>query len=76
MQRARRSQPKNLGIRDIRHKIRKKVKLSLWRPISLWDVEVPTCGGEFDSLKPRRAFYPQDDTWYSFLLEDESIPGP
>jgi hypothetical protein len=29
-------------------------------------------GGEVVS----RALYPQEDSWYSFLLEAESTPGP
>jgi hypothetical protein len=32
--------------------------------------------GEFVSLTPRPPFYPQKDSWYSFLLEAESGPGP
>jgi hypothetical protein len=32
-----------------------------------------TDGGEVFSLT---VLYPQEDSWYSFLLEAESIPGP
>jgi hypothetical protein len=36
-----------------------------------------TDGGEFVSLtRLPAAVYPQEDSWYSFLLEAESIPGP
>jgi hypothetical protein len=55
-----------------------------WRPIGLWDVEAPTFsldnrltdGGEVVSLTRRPPLYPQEDSWYSFLLEAESTPGP
>jgi hypothetical protein len=32
-------------------------------------------GGEVDSLTRRPPFTPQEDSWYSFLLEAESTPG-
>jgi hypothetical protein len=36
-----------------------------------------TDGSEVVSLTCRTAaFYPQEDSWYSFLLEAESTPGP
>jgi hypothetical protein len=36
-----------------------------------------TDGGEVVSLTPQpAALYPQEDSWYSFLLEAESTPGP
>jgi hypothetical protein len=35
-----------------------------------------TDGGEVVSLTRRPPFVPQEDTWYSFLLEAESTPGP
>jgi hypothetical protein len=36
-----------------------------------------TDGGEALSLRLRpAALYTQEDPWYSFLLEPESIPGP
>jgi hypothetical protein len=36
-----------------------------------------TDDGEVVSLTRRpTALYPQEDSWYSFLLEAESIPGP
>jgi hypothetical protein len=54
-----------------------------WKPIELWEVEAPT----FSRQSAHRwrwgcqpyapaALYPQKDSWYSFLLEAESIPGP
>jgi hypothetical protein len=33
-------------------------------------------GGEIIGLMRRPHFYPQEDSWYSFLLEAESTPGP
>jgi hypothetical protein len=33
-----------------------------------------TDGGEV--VSPTVALYPQEDSWYSFLLEAESTPGP
>jgi hypothetical protein len=35
-----------------------------------------TDGGEVVSLTCQPPFTPQEDTWYSFLLEAESTPGP
>jgi hypothetical protein len=35
-----------------------------------------TDGGEVVSLRRRPLFNPQEDSWYSFLLETESNPGP
>jgi hypothetical protein len=35
-----------------------------------------TDGGEFVGLTRRPPFTPQEDSWYSFLLEAESTPGP
>jgi hypothetical protein len=35
-----------------------------------------TSGGEVVSLARRPPFAPQEDSWYSFLLEAESTPGP
>jgi hypothetical protein len=36
-----------------------------------------TDGGEVVSLTRRPAvLYPQEDSWYSFVLEAESTPGP
>jgi hypothetical protein len=35
-----------------------------------------TDGGEVVGLTRRPPFTPQEDSWYSFLLEAESIPGP
>jgi hypothetical protein len=35
-----------------------------------------TDGGEFVSLTRRPPFYPQEDSWYLFLLEVESTTGP
>jgi hypothetical protein len=34
-----------------------------------------TDGSEDVSLTRRSAFTPQEDSWYSFLLEAESTPG-
>jgi hypothetical protein len=34
-----------------------------------------TDGGEVVSLTRRPSFTPQEDSWYSILLEDESNPG-
>jgi hypothetical protein len=46
----------------------------------LSDVEAPTVSkkiGEVVSLtRPPAALHAQKDSWYSFLLEVESIPGP
>jgi hypothetical protein len=33
-------------------------------------------GGEVVSLTRRSPLTPQEDSWYSFLLEAESTPGP
>jgi hypothetical protein len=63
-----------------------EVKLSLnrlWRPIALWDVEAP----KFSRQSAHRwrwgsqpyapaALYPQEYSWYSFLVDAESNPGP
>jgi hypothetical protein len=35
-----------------------------------------TDGGKVVSLMRRPPFTPQEDSWYSFLLEAESTPGP
>jgi hypothetical protein len=35
-----------------------------------------TDGGEVVSLTRLPPFTPQEDSWYSFLLEAESTPGP
>jgi hypothetical protein len=35
-----------------------------------------TDGGKFFSPKHWQPFTPQEDSWYSFLLEAESTPGP
>jgi hypothetical protein len=54
-----------------------------WRPIGLWDVEAST----FSKQSAHRlrwgcppyasaALYPQEGSWYSFLLEAELTPGP
>jgi hypothetical protein len=50
----------------------------------LSDVEVPTYSldnqltdsSKIVSLTRRPLFTPQEDSWYSFLLEAESTPGP
>jgi hypothetical protein len=63
-----------------------KVKLSLhkpWRLLGLREVEAPTFsdnrlidGGKVVSPTRRPLFTPQEDSWYSFLLEAESTSGP
>jgi hypothetical protein len=65
------------------HFLWKQVKLSLWRPIALWDVEAPTSSRQSAhrwrwGCQPYApaALYLQEDSWYSFLLEAESTPGP
>jgi hypothetical protein len=35
-----------------------------------------TDGGEVSLKRRQAALYPQEDSWYSFLLEAESTPGP
>jgi hypothetical protein len=35
-----------------------------------------TDGGEVVSLMRRPPFTPHEDSWYSFMLEAESTPGP
>jgi hypothetical protein len=54
-----------------------------WRPIGLWDVEAPTYYRQsvhrwrWDcQLYAPTTLYPQEDSWYPFLLEVESTPGP
>jgi hypothetical protein len=56
-----------------------KVKLSVyspWRPLGLWEIEAPTIFRHSahrwrQSCRPYApaAFYPQENSWYSFLLE-------
>jgi hypothetical protein len=54
-----------------------------WRPIRLLDVEAPTFSRKLAhrwqwDCQPQApaALYTQEDSWYSFLLEAESTPGP
>jgi hypothetical protein len=54
-----------------------------WRPIGMWDVEAPTFSRQSAhrwrwGCRPKApgTLYPQEDSWYSFLLEAESTPGP
>jgi hypothetical protein len=54
-----------------------------WRPLGLREVEAPTFsdiwltdGDKVVSPKRRPLFHPQEDPWYSFLLEAESTSGP
>jgi hypothetical protein len=54
-----------------------------WRPIGLWEVEALTFSRQSThrwrkvvSLTRRPPFIPQEDSWYSLLLETESTPGP
>jgi hypothetical protein len=71
---------------DMRRSDTVKVKLTLyrlWRLLGLREVEAPTFsdirltdGGEVVSFMRRPPFTPHEDSWYSFLLEAESIPGP
>jgi hypothetical protein len=49
-----------------------------WRPIWLWDVEAPTCPKKWahrlrwgSQPYAPAVLYPQEDSWYSFLLEAE-----
>jgi hypothetical protein len=61
-----------------------QIKLSLympWRPLGLREVGVPTISEAhrlWQGCQPyaSAAFYSQKDSWYSFLLEAESNPGP
>jgi len=39
-------------------------------------VTVAQDGGKVVSLTHRPFFFPRKYSWYSFLLEDESTPGP
>jgi hypothetical protein len=53
-----------------------------WRPIGFWDVEAPTFSRHLvhrwrwgcQPYAPA-ALYPQENSWYSFLLEVESTQG-
>jgi hypothetical protein len=54
-----------------------------WRPIGLWEVEVPTFSKQsahrwWWGCQPHTpaALCLREDSWYSFLLEAESTPGP
>jgi hypothetical protein len=55
-----------------------------WRPVWLWDVEVPTFSRQsahrwrqgFQPYAPAGRLLRQEDSWHSFLLEAESTPGP
>jgi hypothetical protein len=59
----------------------KKVKLSLCQTMEAhtvvrrWDNRL-TDGGKVVSLTHRPPYTPQEGSWYSFLLEAESTPGP
>jgi hypothetical protein len=35
-----------------------------------------TVGGNVVSIEPRLPFIPQENSWYSFLLQAHSTPGP
>jgi hypothetical protein len=62
-----------------------KVKFSLyrpWRPLWLREVEAPTFsdirlidGGQGCQPYAPATFHPQENSWYSFLLEAEPTPG-
>jgi hypothetical protein len=66
-------------------RVRKKLSYPCnrpWRVIGLWDVEAPTFSRQSAhrerwgcQLYAPAALYPQEDSWYSFLLEVESNPG-
>jgi hypothetical protein len=73
------------------HKIHKENTLSIslvlgnrpWRPIGLWDIKVATFSRQLTQrwqwgCQPYMlpALYPLEDSWYSFLLQAESPPGP
>jgi hypothetical protein len=52
-------------------------------PLGCETLRVPHClnnrltdGGKVVNLTPRPTFTPQEDSWYSFLLEAESSSGP
>jgi hypothetical protein len=48
-----------------------------WRPIGPHFLDNRlTVGSEVVGLTRRPLFIPQNDPWYSFLLEAESTPGP
>jgi hypothetical protein len=54
-----------------------------WRPIELWDIEAATFSRQLAhrwwlSCQPYvpADLYPQEDSWYFFLLEAELSPGP
>jgi hypothetical protein len=54
-----------------------------WRGLGLREVETPTFsdirltdGGNVVSPTLRPLFYPQEVSWYSFLLQAEWTPGP
>jgi hypothetical protein len=54
-----------------------------WRPLGFREVEAPTFFRHWahrwrQGCQPYvpAAFYPQEVSWYSFLLEAESTPGP
>jgi hypothetical protein len=53
-----------------------------WRHIALWDVEAPTFSRQsahkwrWGQPYAPAVLYHQEDSWYLFLLEAESTPGP
>jgi hypothetical protein len=54
-----------------------------WRPVGFWDVEAPIfCRQHAHRWRwgcqpyAPAALHPQEDSWFSFLLEAESTPGP
>jgi hypothetical protein len=66
-----------------RCKVRQRYRCNRpWRPIGLWNVEAPTFSRQsahrwWWGCQPYApvTLYPQEDSWYSFLLEAESTPG-
>jgi hypothetical protein len=60
--------------------VKVKVKLSLYRPLGFQEVEATRLlaheGGKVVRPKHRPPLPPRKYSWYSFLLEAESTPGP
>jgi hypothetical protein len=45
-------------------------------PKMFWKMWSREGGGEVTLARQPRSLYPQQDSWYSFLIETESNPGP
>jgi hypothetical protein len=54
---------------------KKAVEENVEAPTFLNTINWLTDGAEDVSLRSRPLFTPQEDSWYSFLLEAESTPG-